>query len=281
MLAAPAAMTRQAGTRTVYVTALDNKHTPITDMTAADFVVKEDGKVRAVSTAALASGPMQIALFLDDGGLGLGEIRQGAGLFIQTLQGKGDFGIFTVGGRTLTHVDFTTDVPALYAGLKRLLARNTQSTDLLDGYIEVAGQFRRREAERPVMVTIANEGEELSTARAPVVLDAIYKSRAKFYYIGLGAPVTRGTRGGLAESSNAAESGHRNAVLGAAPKNSGGRAEQALQHSGVPVLMKQFADELASQYAVSYATDAPEARFTIETTRKGVRVRGPARVGSR
>lgn len=281
MLTADVVTTRQAGMRTVYVAAVDNKNAPVMDMTSADFVVKEDSKVRAISRAGLAPAPMQIALILDDGGLALGAIRQGAGQFIQTLQGKGEFAIIMVGGRKLTLVDFTTDVPALYAGLKNLLARNTTSTDLLDGFIDVAELFQRRKAERPVMVTIASEGEELSSARAPVVLDAIQKSGAKFYYIGLGAPVTQGTRGGLAESSNEAESGNRNAVLGAAPKNSGGRSEQVLQPSGVTVLMKQFADELAAQYAVTYATDAAEARFSIETKRKGVTVRGPARVGSR
>jgi VWFA-related protein len=281
MLAAPVIDGRQAGLRTVYVAALDNKNAPVMDMTAADFVVKEDGKVRAVTQAGLATAPMQIALLLDDGGLALDTIRQGAGQFIQTLQGKASFAIITVGGRKLTLVDYTTDVPVLFAGLKKLLARNTTSTDLLDGFIDVAAEFLRREAARPVMVTIAAEGEEVSSARAPVVLEAIQKSGAKFYYIGLGVPVVQGTRGGLADSSNAAEAGNRSAVLGAAPKNSGGRSEQALQPSGVPVLMKQFADELAAQYAVTYSTDAAQAKLSIETSRKGVKVRGPARVGSR
>jgi VWFA-related protein len=283
MLVTPVASinAHQPGMRTVYVAALDNRNAPVRDLTAADFVVKEDGKVRNVSTAAPASAPLKIALLLDDGGLGLDAIRQGAGQFIQTLQGRGEFAIVTVGGRKLTLVDFTTDIPVLYAGLRKLLARNTTSTDLLDGFIDVAGEFQRRETERPVMVTIASEGEEVSSARAPVVLEAIRKSRAKFYYIGLGVPVTQGTRGGLMEISNAAEAGHRNAVLGAAPKNSGGRSEQALQPSGVPVLMKQFADELLAQYAITYTTDLSEARFSVETSRKGVKVRGPARVGSR
>jgi VWFA-related protein len=271
----------QGGIRTVYVAAVDKKNAPVMDLTAAEFVVKENGKVRTISRAGLALAPMQIALMLDNGGLALGAIRQGAGQFIQTLQGKGEFAIFTVGGRMLPLIDFTRDVPKLYAGLKSLLARNTTSTDLLDGYIEVAGEFQRREAERPVIVTIASEGEELSSAPAPAVLAAIQKSGAKFYYIGLGAPVTQGTRGGLSNSSNASEAGSRNAVLGAAPRNSGGRTEQVLHPSGVTLLMQQFADELAAQYAVTYSTDATEARFSIETSRKGVTVRGPARVGSR
>ena len=69
----------------------------------------------------------------------------------------------------------------------------------------------------------------------------------------------------------------RSAVLGAAPKNSGGRSEQALQPNGVPVLMQQFADELAAQYAVTYEAASVSGKLSFETTRKGISVRGPSR----
>jgi hypothetical protein len=280
VLALPARMVSapQTGVRTVYISVV-NKNVPVPDMTAADFVVKEDGKERTISRAELARQPMHIALMLDNGGLNLNAIRQGAGQFIEALQGKGEFAIITIGGRKLTLVDFTTDVPKLYSGLKSLLARNTTSVDLLDGFIDVAKDLEFRKAARPVIVTIATEGEELSNTRASFVLEALQRSGAKLYYIGLGAPVTQGTRGGLANASNEAESGNRNAVLGAGPRNSGGRSEQVLQPLGVPVLMKQFADELAAQYAITYATDTPEARLSIETRRKGVTVRAQTRVG--
>ena len=42
--------------------------------------------------------------------------------------------------------------------------------------------------------------------------------------------------------------------------------------------MKEFADELLAQYAIAYATDAPEAKLTVETKRRGVTLRAPARV---
>ncbi len=167
VLAGGVAASPQMATRTIYVSALA-KNVPVTDMTAADFVVKEDGKVRDVTAAQIATTPMSIALMLDNGGLSLGAIRQGAGQFIEALQGKAEFSIVTIGGRKLTLVDFSSDIPALYAGLKSLLARNTTTVDLLDGFIEVSNAFRAREAARPVIVAIAAEGEEVSNTRAPV-----------------------------------------------------------------------------------------------------------------
>ena len=117
------------------------------------------------------------------------------------------------------------------------------------------------------------------------MLDAFQKSSAKLYYIGPGAPVTQGTRPSFAAERNAdstvEEAANKNTVLGAAPKNSGGRSEQALQPSGVPVMMKQFADELAGQYQITYRSDAAEAKLSVETTRKNVKVRAPVRVGAK
>lgn len=271
----------QTGMRTVYVTAVDGKGVPVPGMTAADFTVKEDGKMREVVKADTATAPMQIVLMLDDGGIGLGAIRQGAGQFVQTLQGKAEFAIITTGGRNRTLVDFTADPRVLYAGLQTMLPGNTPATYILDGFVEVAQTFLKRKAERPVIIAVASEGEEFSNARAEVVLDAIQKSGAKFYYIGLGAPVTSGTKPALTADrpgdSTENESGKRNTVLGSAPKNSGGRSEQALQSSGVPTLMKQFADELAGQYAVTFKSETAGAKLGFETSKKGVKLRAPSR----
>jgi VWFA-related protein len=275
----------QAGTRTVYVSALGDKEAPVADLTAADLTVKEDGKPREIVSAEIAKTPLQVVLMLDDSGLALGAIRQGAGQFVEALQGKAEFAIITMGGRNLPYVDFTGDPPTLYAALQKLFARNSPPTYILDGFLEAAQTFIRRKAERPVIVAVATEGEELSNARAEVVLDAIQKSGAKLFWIGLGPPSTQGTRPALSADrpadSTESESGKRNAVLGAAPKNSGGRSEQALQSSGVPVMMKQFAAELAGQYAITYKTDSTEAKLSVETKRKGVKLRAPSRVGAR
>jgi len=281
----PGIVAQQAGVRTVYVAAQSGKGVPVPDLGATDFVVKEDGKVREIVKAELATAPLHVALLLDDGGLAINGIRQGAGQFIETLQGKGEFTILTIGARALTLVDFTSSAPALYDGIRNLFARKTESSDLLDGILQVTAEFQRRKAERPVIVAIAAETEEVSSAQAPVVLDEIQKSRAKFYYIGLGSPVTAGTRPALnantPDRSTEAETASRNAVLGAAPKSSGGRSEQSLQPTGVPVLMKQFADEIAAHYAITYSTDAPQAKLSVESRRKGVTVRAPSRVGTR
>jgi hypothetical protein len=73
----------------------------------------------------------------------------------------------------------------------------------------------------------------------------------------------------------------RNVVLGSAPKESGGRAEQVYQTSGLPTLMRRIAAEIAGQYAVTYRTDLDRGRLSVETRRKGLVIRAPTRIGGR
>lgn len=278
-------LARQGGTRTIYVTAVDGKQAAVTDLTARDFTVKEDGKVREVVAAERATTPMQIVLMLDDGGLGLGAIRQGAGQFVQDLQGLAEFAVIRMGAQNTVLVEFSADPRVLYAGLEKLLASNTQAAHVTDGLFEVAQTLQRRKAERPIIVVVATEGSDSSNIRSDTVLDAIQKSGAAVYYVSVARQVIQGDRpaydAARPHDSTEDEALTRNAVLGMAPKYSGGRSEQALQASSVVALMKQFAADLRAQYAVTYTSDAPQAKLSVETGRKGVKLRAPGRAGGR
>jgi VWFA-related protein len=275
----------QIGRRTVYVTALDRNGRPATGLTADDFRVKEDGRVRGIAQAEVATQPMQIALLLDDGGPSLAAIRQATGQFVERLQGRAAFSLTTTGGQPQARVNFTADPRQIYDALRATFANVAPTTHFLDAVLETARGFVRRRVVRPVILAIVTEGEELSTARANVVLEAIQQSGAVFYYIGLGTPVTSGTRPSLdanrAGASTEYESVQRNTVIGSAPRNSGGRSEQVLLPTGIEPLMLEFAAELAGQYAVTYETDAGRARLEVTTLRPGVKLRVPARVGEK
>ena len=52
------------------------------------------------------------------------------------------------------------------------------------------------------------------------------------------------------------------------------------QTSGLPVLMRQMAEEIAGRYVVTYETDAPRAKIGVDTPRKGVKLRAPSRAGN-
>jgi hypothetical protein len=256
----------------------------VTDLTAADFRVKEDGKTRAVVSAEAAATPMRVALMIDDTGLALGSIREGAAAFVTRLNGRAEIALTTTGGRNVKATGYTTSTATLLSAINRTFARNASGAFLLDGLLETARGFTAAEVARPVIVSVAVEGQDFSEARAEDVLDALLRSRAQLHVIRVGRPVINQSNplGMHRGESFADESIQVNAVLGQGPARSGGRSEQLAQHSGIPRLMDQIAVELLNQYAVTYAVDAPSPRdvkLEVESGRRGVRLRAPTRVG--
>jgi hypothetical protein len=258
---------------------------PVQGLAAGDLVVKEDGQLREVIDARAAAAPVQAVFLLDDSGLGLGSIRQGAWAFAQTLGGNGEFAIVGIGSQNLRLLDFASEPQAIYKGLAGLLTRGRPPTAVLDGLLDAVRSLQRREAPRPIIVLVATEGPDFSNARPETVLDAIQASGAQVYYLGLGSPVIQGLRPDVGavrpHESTEDEALKRNVVLGAAPRDSGGRAEQVYQTSGLPTLMQRIAAEIVGQYAVTYRTDSDRARLSVETRRTDVTLRAPTRIGRR
>lgn len=285
--AVSSSVTAQAGssaTRTIYVTVVDGKGVPVPGLTAADFTVKEDGKTQQVVGAEVATTPLTVALMLDDSGLGLQSIREGAAAFITRLRGLGQIALITTGGRNLKALDYTDSTAALMGALNRTFARNSSGAFLVDGLTDTAKDFTAKETKRPVIVSMAVEGEEFSQTRTNDAMAALQRSGAQVYLVRLGRPVIGASNAREIErgESNADEMTQANAVFGQAPSRSGGRVEQLASHTGIPKLMDQIATELAGQYAVTYVATSltePDLKLDVRTPRKGVKVRAPTRVG--
>ena len=78
-------------TRRVYISAVDSTGAQVTDLTAGDLTVKEDGKNRPVTSLEPAVAPMQVAILVDDSGLG--AFQSGVAQFLQMNLGRGQFSI--------------------------------------------------------------------------------------------------------------------------------------------------------------------------------------------
>jgi len=280
--ASPAAAP-QDSTRTIFVSVMGDKGTAVPDLAVTDLVLKEDGKVRDIVALRQATEQLHVALLIDDNGYGLGFIRQGILDFVNGLRGRAEFAITTTSGRNIRLLDYTSDMQQLFPAINKLFARGQKGAYLLDGLMEAANDMTRREFTRGVILAVTTEGEEFSGTRTEPILDAIERSRAQVYLVNLGAPTmgTMNPASALRGESLLDEAGHRNVVFGAAPARSGGRAEQVVANSGIPMLMQQIATELACQYAVTYGTaiGGVGGKLSLDTRRKGVRVRAPQRAG--
>lgn len=249
--------------RTVYFSAVDAKGTFVTDLTAADLAVKENGKEREIRTVAAASGPLQVSLLVDDAGTGAfqGAVAQ----FLEALSGHGQFAIRVLNPQPSKLTDFTEDRGALQTALNGIGPRGRVTTvgEQINGAIdEAALELLKHKSARPAIVVLTVGGEQAQSHDAEPTLNSLKNSGASLSVIYLAGQ----------------ELGQ---VLGDGPKRSGGTIAQI--GGGVvpgPVLAK-VGDHLLHQYVLTYVLPdgvKPNEKLALTTSRKGVTLVAPAHV---
>jgi VWFA-related protein len=282
-LAAPAASAQESRAREVYISAVDGKGAPVSDLTTGDISVKEDGASRDIVTVEPATAPLQIAILVDDSGPGIRFIREGLWQFVLALQGQAEMSIVTTAGQNVVLVDYTTSVEALRNGISRLVGRATSGGGhLLEGILEASQGLKERESRRPVIVAVTFEAEEYGNLNPNRVFESLQSSGAALHVVALGKPVLRAMNPWDARptASTVDESVSRNRLLGEGPQRSGGRLEQVVSDSGIPNSLKQIADELNHQTLVVYSrpySKRPPQKVAVSTNRRGVKIRAPTR----
>jgi VWFA-related protein len=267
--------------RRVYVTAVDGSGAPVTDLTAADFTVKEGGKAREIVKAGPATALIQIAILVDDNGTGI--FRYAVGKFIEALLGRAEFAISTVTGQTLKIVDYSMSSQALSDAIGKLTARpaTNDGGQLLDGISETALDLEKRRAPRPVIVALTVGGEEHSTLPAHHVLDNLRQSGAALHVMAVVNSTLRSQSNPSSAAALLGENMNLGEVLGDGPKQSGGHRDEIIAATGITANLQQLADSLKHQYVIEYALPEgvkPSDKLSVTVKRKGVTLRAPTRI---
>jgi VWFA-related protein len=268
-------------TRTVYVTVLDKAGSPVTDLSAADFVVKEGGKDRSVVEAGMSAVPLRIALVVDDNGTGI--FRYAVAKFIERLQGRAEFALSTVQGQHVKLLDYTSNVDRLIIALGQLTARpaSNDGGQLLEGIFETAKDLQKRRAPRPIIVVLTVGGEEHSTLPAHHVLEELEKSGAALNVIATNSSALRAMATVSKPSALLESNLNLSEVLGDGPKQSGGKRDEIVASAGVVTGLQELAEALRNQYAVSFSRpDRPKdsEKLSVSVKRSGLTVRAPMRL---
>lgn len=283
-LAASAGAALEPQTRRVYVTASGAKGAPVTDLTAADFAIKEGGKAREIVKVAPATGLIQIAVLVDDNGTGI--FRYAVGKFIESLLGRAEFAVSTVTGQMLRLVDYTTSGQSLSEAIGKLNARpaTNDGGQLLDGISETAKELERRKAPRPVIVALTVGGVEHSTLPAHHVLDNLRQSGASLHVITVVNSTLRSQSNPTTAAGLMEENMNLSEVLGDGPKQSGGRREEIVAAAGVVSGLQQLADALKTQYLIEYSLPEgvkPSDKLSVSVKRRGVSLHAPTKIPDR
>jgi hypothetical protein len=263
----------QAIQRALYVSALNDAGAPIPDLGPSDFIVREDNLAREVLKVEPALEPMQVAVLVDTSQGARNDIsrmRTALPAFIKTLttgEVKNEVAIIAIGERPTVLTNYTFSQVELKKGIDRIWSMQGSGAYLLDGIVETGQGFKKRGAQRPVIVAILSEGPELSNRQHDQVIDALRANNAAFHAITMGRPST----------SLSDETRNRNIVLDEGPRQTGGRREELLTSMALDVKLAQLGDELTHQYKVTYARPQsliPPERVTVTAAKPGVVARG-------
>lgn len=252
--------------RTMYFSAHDAKGVAVADLTAADLTVKEGGKNQAISSVKAATGPMQIALLIDDSGTG--AFQGGVAQFLQATVGHGQFAISVLNPQPQKIANYIEDVNALRAAIGQLGPRGRLTADgeqIIDAVSETARELQQRKAARPVIIALSTSGETPLSDRADPVLNDLKNSGAVMFVL-FYSGITTGK------------------VLAEGPRQSGGTAQEFGSGNGITPAMAKIVDNLMHQYVLTYTLPdgvKPNEKVALTTSRKGVSLTAPTRLPDR
>ena len=216
---------------------------------------------------------MQIAVVVDTSQAARNDIpflRTALPAFVAALTTgavRNEVAIVAVGERPTVYTNYTFNQAELKKGIDRIWSMQGSGTYLLDGIVEIGQGFKKRGAQRPVIVAIVSEGPEMSSRQHGEVLEALRKNGAAFHAITLGLPST----------SLSDEMRELAMVLDEGTRDSGGRREALLTPMALAAKLTQLAEELTHQYKVTYARPQsliPPERVTVSAAKPGLTVRG-------
>lgn len=280
-----ASLTPQAATpRTVYVTAAAADGSAVTDLRAADLIVKEGGQIRRVLTVEPSRSKLQVAIAVEEVLTPDDEVRRSIANFIDQVRDSGELALYVVGRRSEKRAGYTSDVLPFASAINRFAVRSVERGDIVQALHEIARDQRPREGRR-VIVAIAVEGAQVSAVTAEAVLEQVTAARGVLYATTLAGIETSTAPAGMTSGGRRLElegqvSGlERDRVFNDATRQSGGLHVSSQRTAGLWAALERVAAELRRQFVVSYeGTANADGGITIEGVRPGIAVRGPSRV---
>lgn len=261
--AAPAGQEMAKVTAVVTVVSADGM--PVTGLTAADFVIRDEGTRRdAASADSLAQVPLYVTVLIDMAKPPMGmippvrDMRLALGNFVAAIRAANpgaQISLVEVSGAPVPTVRFDAAEGALDAAVQKLSPGQNGDAVMLEGIAEAARDLKDRPTIRRAIVSIDfgspdTSGESANRAAIDGVLDA----QVSLFAVSIRMP---------RQVTSRRESG-----LTAAVDVSGGTRLTAVSATGLDAQLKTIAATLSSQYLVTFMRPGGVIKkLSIETTR--------------
>ena len=281
----------QSVERRLIVSVVDSNDTPVTDLDASDFVVREDGTRREILAVRPDTERKQIALLVDTSQAAAPAVRdfkRAANTFIETMGEGNEVSIISFGGTPRILTEATSDHSALSDGVDKIFSYSDTASYLLDAVTETVQGFERRSTPRPVIVILTTLGLDHSSnddrgalvhlKNGGVTTHSLVLTRSTNGRSGFGQ---RNSPGGVLGNTFIRDSfptnnEQRNRFLDQASHETGGRRRDLQTFSSVERAMNDLASQMKNQYMLVYSRPGmliPPEEFEVTVNRDGLDVR--------
>jgi VWFA-related protein len=265
LVAMPAAS--QPVERDMYVSVLNQSDTPVLTLGAADFIVREDGRVREVLRARRATDLIDIAILVDTSQAltnPVADVRNGLTAFIGQMREHAHISVIGLGDRPTIYADYTNSPELLSKAVGRVFPIAGSGAYTLDAITETLKGLATRKPERSAIVVVWAGGREFSNESYTTVLDALAAKGTALHVVAIGS--------GVPPDSGTTEGRNREIVFDRGTTQTGGRRKNILSSMAMTDALERLAAELLGQYRITYSR--PDALIPPEKIEVSVRPAG-------
>jgi len=248
--------------REMFVSVLSKADEPVLTLGPADFVVREDGRVREVLRARRATESIEIALLIDTSqalGRQVADTRKAVEQFLGAMAGHAQVSLIGLGDRPTILTTYTDDPEKLKKAVGSIFPITGSGALVMEGIQETLKGLAKRAPQRAAIVVLFAGGMEFSTLSHVTLLARLEESGATLHVITVGNAVP--------PDAMTQEGRGREIVFDSGTRQSGGRRQNVLASMGLPDALAKLSAELLGQYRIAYAR--PETLIppkTIEVT---------------
>lgn len=247
-LAAPAGLGAQARERVAFVSVVDRQTgAPLTELTARDIVIREDRVTREVLRVTRATGPMPVAILIDNSAAAepaIADIRTALTTFVTALGDLGPVALVSMAERPTVVTDYTSSSDALAKGIGRIFSRPASGATLLEAVLETSRGIAKREGERAAVVVVSVGGVPHDTVHFSRAVDELKASGATLHAVVLSPP----GRAGFDDARR-----QRDMLLDRGVNGTGGFRRDVLASMAFAPALADLARTLTHQFRVVYA----------------------------